>query len=194
VSKKIELDEETREKLAALKPPKPGPDTLREVADIIELAPHLYDQGDWGNPYDVDVNVQIDGYTCGSTHCIAGWVVALHGWRPRDMWEDETGTYGDWSSIQKGDEFSAPWHEAVGLLEMPNLNYSGEERSMLGSEQRTYDLFDGGWKPKDGLSVPDALRMLADGASIQEVSDGEFQADGCNCGECLAWRAEQCRE
>jgi hypothetical protein len=43
-------------------------------------------------------------------------------------------------------------------------------RRLLGYPNGGPSIFDGGWKPREGLTVPQALRLIADGASVSEVS------------------------
>lgn len=120
---------------------------LRDVADKIEGDPHLYSQGTWGRVT-----------PCGTAHCIAGWACELAGCEPNDptAWED------GWLSVRK-----------PGSTEFMPVGIAAEQ--LLGlSDIEALDLFDGGWKPKDGMTVPEALRGLADGKLMAEVSRDDW--------------------
>ena len=80
---------------------------------------------------------------CGTTACIAGWTLAL------------TEHQGDLTAADRAydSEIFSPAGDALGL-----------------SEYEAEHLFDAWWKPHDGLSVPDALRKIGEGAEIEDVS------------------------
>lgn len=123
------------------------------IADEIEVFPEEYKQGEWFTPR--------DAAPCGTAFCIAGHSAHLTGWVPAKT----SGGQRDWtflspSVLHLGEVFTC---SSVGRHE---LGLTWNESSIL---------FDGMWIPAEGLSVPDALRALGDGAPIQEVTD--------NCGE-----------
>lgn len=91
-----------------------------------------------------------DNYVqCDTRECIGGWALALSGCvypdRRRYLWSDSASSE-DW-----------PVH----LTAQSQLGLTHEEAGIL---------FSSIWMPADGLSVPDALRMLAGGAHINRVT------------------------
>lgn len=110
------------------------------VAAVIEEKPNRYRQDVWYARRD----------RCGTTACIAGWAAAIaikNGDvnRARKAWDDPT-----------SEDFFDP-QDVAGKA----LGLTDDEREKL---------FDGSWKPHDGLSVPDALRKIGEGAEIEDVS------------------------
>jgi hypothetical protein len=88
----------------------------------------------------------IDDYTeCGTAHCIAGWAHFL--------------TYGDtYAGLDKADYRPEDSRHILSAQEL------------LGIDNLSLKLFHPQWKPREGLTVPQALRMIADGATVSEVS------------------------
>lgn len=85
---------------------------------------------------------------CGTTACIAGWAAAIVAKagdlnRARRAWDDDPLFLA--SDIAQ---------DALGL-----------------TDDEAYDLFNATWQPHDGLSVPDALRKIGEGAEIEDVTD-----------------------
>lgn len=114
---------------------------IRQVADAIEAHPEQYDQCH----YVPD---------CGTTACIAGWaaVIALH--------------HG--VLVGAGGDDAVMHAQPDRLLGLSYIESWGQDASA--GKARVLGLFNVAWRPHDGLSVPDALRKIADGASIEDVS------------------------
>lgn len=81
---------------------------------------------------------------CGTAYCIGGWAMFL--------------SYGETycALISEPDE---------------SLGEIKSARELLGLDFDSADmLFVGSWKPRPGLTVPEALREIANGKSVSEVS------------------------
>lgn len=91
-----------------------------------------------------------DGYYqqkwCGTRKCVAGWAVCLADGVQYDSVSDLEAAHND------------GWVLAI-AAELLGLEFTDADA-----------LFDLYWKPHDGLSVPDALRKIGKGASIEDVS------------------------
>ena len=91
----------------------------------------------------------IEGETaCGTAYCIAGWAAFLrlgHAWQVTQVYCDLLGL---------------DFREAWGYV----------KRTDTGGERVVPGLFSSEWRPHDGLSVPDALRKIGEGAAIEDVS------------------------
>lgn len=130
-----------------------GPDLLRVIADQIEAHPEKYTQDTWGSfgneevalPF-LKVAERMAINDCGTQGCIAGWAAAFNVMDP---------VIRKWLSDDNN-----------------NMTYLGAELLCI-SESEASSLFDLTWKPAQGLTVSDALRRIADGASVDEVSFGE---------------------
>lgn len=115
---------------------------FRKVADHIEAQPEHYDQEMWWQHKE-----------CGTTACIAGWGISLTKQQSLDAcakrWDRMVQTWNGNPADVVRDEAA----ECFGLTD---------------SDARL--LFHASWAPHDGLSVPDALRKIGEGASIEDVS------------------------
>lgn len=171
---------------------------MYKVADKIEKDKALYDQGNWFNAalrYDIEQIEKVltpeqlaelqseEGlildesqyHWCRTTACIAGHTMFLSGkagylirdtYSPsqrvvvvatEDIYVDEPTMHWNARTIPKGHhvaDFAAPI--ARRELDMPAW--------------QAKRLFDGDWKPREGMTVPEALRALADGAKLSEVT------------------------
>lgn len=131
-----------------------GTALLEAVADQIEGHPDQYDQGSWGyivgsltSTPTLDIIEKMGLNDCGTRGCIAGWAVALnvHNQEVREAL-------------------------ATKMLDVGSL-----AEKLLGLETYTADiLFNEMWKPAAGMDVPEALRFLAKGADIYEVTNSEY--------------------
>jgi len=123
---------------------------FRAIADQIERHPETYDQGVYG-----------DVTSCGTKHCIAGHAAAMSGCQPTRYEHAKP----NWSVVT--DPKSGKYRD-VDLV----------AAELLGIEHSTASwLFGPLWEPADGMSVPQALRRLGDGAPISEVTKEEELLD-----------------
>lgn len=151
---------------------------LREIADKIETHPERHHQESWatgvfnidsqlaygeGGPSDWFVTADGDDIQasdtpslCGTAHCIAGWAMRLAGWTVVWRTEDD-GWYLDWIDTN-GNVNHTPNHANIGarLLGLDVVDAA--------------QLFSTSWGPPAGMTVPDALRAIADGADIDDVT------------------------
>lgn len=112
-----------------------------KIADAIARRPHHYDQTVLGETCE---------HSCGTAHCVAGWAVALSGYKP--------GEGNDWNKVRKG--------------RGPAVDSWSEGYKLLGLTPREANtLFAPHWKP-DGVvhSVVSALRAIGRGADVKSVS------------------------
>lgn len=113
------------------------------IADEIETFPEEYNQAAWGRKRDTA--------PCGTAFCIAGHAAHLTGWQPT----------------------STAWFSVIRPKETRNnaIDISTVGRAELGlSYNESQFLFDQYWRPKRGLTVPQALRRIGDGEKISTVS------------------------
>lgn len=135
-----------------------GPDLFRVIADQLEAHPEKYDQGTWGvddtkeisehDFFTVAERMAVNG--CGTRGCIAGWAAAFNITAPQVAEPIRSGVY-DISKI------------AAELLELP--------------QSQANELFDEHWKPRRDLTVSEALRKLANGATVDSVSGWDDDDD-----------------
>ena len=128
---------------------------MERNADQIKLFREIADKiEDHPELYDqADYEAQKD---CGTAHCIGGWACELR----RDDLQWITNSYYGQEDVSP----LAGFFEAGSNL----LGLTGKE---------TMILFDAGWTPREGLTVPAALRAIADGAEIADVTDTDFMAE-----------------
>jgi hypothetical protein len=129
---------------------------LLKVADAIEKYPELYDQATYSE-------VEVKDTSCETTACIAGWACALEGYYPTvahsaysdDKWLTyESVSKEPWTDYSDGVH---PHYTAASLL---GLNYSEAD-----------DLFADCWTPLGDLTVPQALREIANGTPLMRLLD-----------------------
>lgn len=157
---------------------------LLDVAQTIEDEPDDYIQTHWGS-FRVDVEGDegehshnyfeewFDGNYCGTSFCICGWAMIKRGWTVRaekmSAWTEERPVFQiRWTNPDGQDEHC------------PNFGYHGANYFGFGYEvdsngnpdgdARLCDIFEASWEPREGLSVPDALRAIAGGASYEAVT------------------------
>lgn len=140
---------------------------IEEVADAIEAEPGRYDQEDWAS-FQVDGNRRRRITTptdqppdCGTAYCIGGWRLILSGWTTRPVPLGYLDGRMEW-----GVEFTTPAGRATS-------RYIGDIAAhLLGYPSRgTIDrIFDIDWHPRPGLTVPQALRILARGGTYTEIT------------------------
>jgi len=130
-----------------------GTQLLEAIADHIEAHPEAYDQGSWcyttgsmaSSENKLDILDKMGLNDCNTRGCIAGWAVALniHTKEVRDV-------------LDKG----------VGLFDLGNM-----AQNLLGLDQLEAEtLFHEAWEPAIDMDVPEALRLLAKGVDISEVT------------------------
>lgn len=112
------------------------------VAEQIEREPMSYNQDTWGRP---EPNTP-----CGTARCIAGWAVYLRGYKPYNYF---------WSKVTHPDHPDRV--ECIREAAQRELGLTVSETLMLFHEH---------WRPRADLTVPEALRMIGDGVSVEEVS------------------------
>lgn len=127
---------------------------LLKVADAIEKYPELYDQETYGD-------VEVDDTSCGTTACIAGWACALEGYYPTIATLSDGEVIFGYDNVAK--EPWTPFSKGV------DSHVTAQQLLEL-SENEADVLFGGGWRPDEDLTVPEALRKIADGISIAELS------------------------
>lgn len=114
---------------------------LRAVADYIEEDPKRHTQSCWVN----------ENWDCGTTGCIAGNALLLSGYKytaRTNNWLTPNGVFAD--------------------VDDNTFEYAKRELGL--TEVDAQVLFGGHWKPARHLTIGDALRKLAGGADIKEVT------------------------
>lgn len=189
-------------------------DLLLTVADIIDADPARYDQSVWldnaDNFADDAGTVDVDHpsiHACETRACIAGH--ALLAATPlyvvdsivRDMVDDAVSRYRRYYGDDATDRPARVAIDMAGVLERLTTTYyrrgiAGSAADLLGlTDGEAGRLFDGEWRPLRDLDVPAALRALADGADVADVthidddmSDDEPDDDDtsyrCDCPIC----------
>ena len=110
------------------------------IADAIKFFPESYNQMDWAG-------AEEKSPMCGTAFCIAGHGVYETGWNvPRGS-----------AVIQNADGRA----QAISMTAAYELGLTYLESDYL---------FSGGWKPREDLTVPQALRKIGRGAPLPEVS------------------------
>lgn len=134
-------------------------EALNRLANYIARHPERYNQGRWGWTAIPDAadRERVNVKECGSTQCIAGHAARQAGWTPL--------------VVIDGDSLDIDW-ESVRLPGQRVFRHvSAVARKELGLTPReSAILFAGGWKPSEGRTVQWALRQLAKGASIEDVT------------------------
>lgn len=139
-----------------------------EVARRIELFEESYDQGSYGSARD-----------CGSVGCLAGHGGMATGWNPVAVYTNFIDH--DWDSFDERKQrptkrhlkinaldWASLWRDDDSEVNVPTFTIAREEFGLTNVEGAA--LFDAIWHPAEGLSVPDALRRLGQGARLTEVS------------------------
>lgn len=121
-----------------------GPDLIRAVADAIEADPESYEQDTFG-----------EKTKCGTAFCICGQASWLLGrarfyLNSKNVWRFGT---------------------EAGELHFPNGEVYTIGNLMGISRDDADCLFDMFWIPREPMTVPEALRSLADGTSVQDITD-----------------------
>lgn len=139
------------------------------IADHVEMFPETYNQEVWGDDIkDEEPHLP----ACGTAFCIAGHASHETGWKPRKL----TNSYNDRIDIDYAAE-SHPEAPHAGLMTASTI---GAYELGLTTRESSF-LFDESWLPRDGMTVPQALRALAWGATVLSVSDwdeDEYEYEG----------------
>ena len=122
---------------------------IRAIADQIELEPGSYDQGTYG--------CKEKQSSCGTAHCIAGWSAKLDGWSPR--------IGHGWGLLIRGGDDGMLEYAACEEVAGKNMGVCEEDYEVL---------FNVDWEPIDSMTVPQALRALADGASVSDITPSQW--------------------
>ena len=119
------------------------------LADRIEQNPDEYDQETWGTSNDPEGE-------CGGSYCIAGTVAMLLGAEPRTVYALSGAlSHYSWDMVTLDGVTESP-----GKLAGRVLGLDEDEQLVLFSEV---------WHP-DGMSVPEALRSIAEGVAVGDVT------------------------
>jgi hypothetical protein len=123
------------------------------IADMIEYFPEMYDQSVWGE--------EAPGTPCGTAFCIAGHAAHETGFIA------PTRTYGsrvtqDWINVEFAVDDDTVVTETTPTIGRLELGLTPAEAEYLFHED---------WCPVDGITVPEALRMIGRGEYISEVSE-----------------------
>jgi hypothetical protein len=136
---------------------------IRDVATAIDTEPERYNQWVFAGlmtdravlaPFD-EIIYPTDDNWCLTAFCIAGWNWMLHHFGEDDglvLTEEERGVIHAIASNATGTMLSD--------TAMDDFDLTAEEDM----------LFFGNWRPKDGMTVGDALRAIAGGAHVFDVS------------------------
>lgn len=143
---------------------------IRNRAALLDLANALneqenYNQHSWGSATALNEPV-ISVTECTTRACLAGHTVMRAHYQPR-----VTNSFGP-----SGNTLDLNWNWVRKSKKSKNFRHvSGVARKLLGlSKEEAKVLFDSYWKPRQGLSVQDALYELADGASVESITDPDL--------------------
>lgn len=156
---------------------------FEQIANVIELQPQYYNQGSWATAALGDIHKNVEdaeraaealGNECGTAFCIAGWAVSLSA-TPEQVKEAKRIARDEYCLIDvvRDDRiyvnaqafFDVLCEEVTGA---GDAVAAGAKLLGLGYDDADY-LFNGCWRPQTGLSVPEALRKIGDGAGVREV-------------------------
>lgn len=160
---------------------------FNKIADVIEMEPDAYNQHEWAMlpksvDEDDDIIVYIDdaddareavdalGTLCGTRCCIAGWAVTLSA-AERGLitptFNENTGVtlYGEQTRVNPIMWLRALAEQTAGS---DSPEKAGARLLGIGPDEAAY-LFHCEWRPRTGLSVPEALRKIGEGADVRDV-------------------------
>jgi hypothetical protein len=145
-------------------------EALNRLANYIAHHPERYDQTQWGWKTDptADKTASVSVRECGSNQCLAGHAARQSGWTPYVTPIASGGIFVDWEKVRKPGQRV---FREVSSVARKELGLTPRESAIL---------FAGGWAPANGQTVQWALRQLAKGASIEDVSASdavEWSAD-----------------
>jgi hypothetical protein len=172
---------------------------FEKIAARIEQDERKHYQSDWSNPKIVegkeadvvvgDIFVDCEHETpnyCNTAFCVAGHAV-IEGCKAklklsigRSMWSDS------------GFQIDRNWFFKNGV-ELNTNRVPYEARVLLGlTQDESGILFGSDWEPRASMTVPEALRALGAGASIESVTDEDYLEDLDNhgsWGHYASWKA-----
>lgn len=135
-----------------------NPEHIRAIAAYIHSHPERYDQETFG-----------EQWPCRTAFCIAGTSAVVGGaqltW---NMWDDAEAVHPD--------------EEPLGILELADsygVGFYAMDKMGLTEDER-YALFSAMWRPKDGMSVPEALERFADGESLLVLTSDDCELKSYN--------------
>lgn len=150
---------------------------LREIADKIESDPLSYAQFTFKSfalmfengerDYDVIWEFDNGSHVCGTAFCIAGWAMQLNGWTAQRRRETDA-SHVRYELLD--------WIDPEGVNRRDQVDAWAVGAELLGLKLRDEltNIFAVNWGPREGLSVPEALRAVASGASLLDVSIAGF--------------------
>ena len=154
---------------------------FNKIADVIEMEPDAYYQGDWAcfsddsvycqSAEEADAKLDKLEHLCGTEHCIAGWAIVLTAKEQGLLSVARAERYG-FIQYSDGEINGSPLDWLRGLADRTagytDFVWAGATLLGLDREVAGY-LFNGGWSPESGLSVPEALRKIGEGHSVYDV-------------------------
>lgn len=164
---------------------------FNKIADVIEMEPDAYYQGDWAcfsddsvycqSAEEADAKLDKLEHLCGTEHCIAGWAIVLTAKEQGLLSVARAERYG-FVQYSDGEINVSPLDWLRGLADRTagvaaevtmvecDEDFVRAGATLLGLERKdAYYLFNGGWSPESGLSVPEALRKIGGGANVHDV-------------------------
>lgn len=151
-----------------------------KVAAHLEKFPESYYQGEWGvgglklngvvEPVQAEKLPKALEGDCDSYGCIAGHTAMLAGFVPWDARVHKTKKFtyyfGDWSVVIDPKDPKGKRHHSARVA-----------AKALGLSTKSAEvLFHESWRPKEGMSVSDALRAIGDGKSVKSVTDCDLES------------------
>lgn len=170
---------------------------LLAIADLVEEFPELHDQEHW--------ETKPEDNTCGTRACIAGWacILGTNDFKQKEMIvgdADKPGIF--WIPkkrvVRDHGYMDADYVEKMTpgerIEHLPTDYYAGTGAELLGLDGSDADLlFHGEGRPRNGLSVSEALRAIANGTPVEDVwadndydedEDSMWDDDGSSCDCC----------
>ncbi len=124
-------------------------DLFHAVAEKIESDPKRYNQGSWGTS---GRRKTPPTPACKTSHCIAGWAAVI-------------------AAPERVSWLGNGWGPGVWMMSAIDGDMQQLGADLLGlTDDEAEVLFSIDWKPREDLTVPEALVKIGNGASIAEVS------------------------
>lgn len=141
---------------------------LRDIATMIDTDPARYNQLFIASvPTGIDLEVPAMGKRdepwCKSAFCIAGWNQVLAHFGENDTLWIEPDVYNHFDG----------WLGAS--FDTPTIDVLADARREMGlTSSEASLLFGEDWTPRSGLTVGEALRLIAEGSSVADVTNEEW--------------------